>query len=170
MWTVILFAVAGGFIAVLADGFIEDSIIGAFLGALVGFMVAMMVGLAVHTDTEWYKSKPVTLESLVDGKHTEGEFFLGSGVINDVSKFTWYEETGNNSYEQRSAYADDSTVHFIDSGEEPYYIVSEQRYTGGRFVQPFSFDSNGDSETGLEHYDFYVPQGTIARNFELDAE
>jgi hypothetical protein len=150
-------------------GGIEDVIGGTAVGLLVGCCIAMLTGLG-YSDPVWVEQKPVPLESLVDGASREGNFFLGSGVINDVSKFTWYERSDDNSYVQNSAYADDSVVHFVDADEEPYYIKSVQQYKDGGLFQLWGLYTEGGEETSYEHYDFFVPRGSITKHYELDAE
>jgi hypothetical protein len=167
MIVIILCAAIGAGLCAFEYTHIGEVIVGALLGALVGVVLAMFVGMFVYSGTVWEKQERVELQSLVDGSSTEGQFFLGSGVINDVSTFTWYEKSGDNSYVQERAYADDSIVHF--SEEEPHYVRYEKTYEDQEFFQTWGVSIGGGQELD-EEYHFYVPEGSIVRNFELDAK
>lgn len=150
---------------------IGRSVAGGFGGALIGAIIALFAGLAVYgSDYYTVKTDPIPLESLVDGSDTRGTFFLGTGTIDDVSTFTWYEQTEENSYRQAQADASDSTVHFIDEDEEPYYVITQKANKEREFLSFWGFSLVEGVDNHFNEYDFYVPEGTIQHNYELDAE
>lgn len=142
---------------------------GAILGGLIGLMIAVFAGSFIYDHTELVLSHKVTLESLVDGSDIHGQFFLGTGVINRVSVFTWYEQTGDNAFEQRKANANNSTVHFVKVDQQPYYVKSVRRFNDNSLLKFWGINSNGGT-IDSKHYDFYVPQGAIKHNYTLDAQ
>lgn len=96
-----------------------------------------------------------------------GSFFLGSGVINDVSVFTWYEQNSENSYRQNRADADESTVHYGDG--QPHYVLKVERHEEGSFFGTWYLRPDAGEELSRA-YDFYVPKGTIKQEYTLDAK
>lgn len=149
---------------------VVEGIGGAVIGAILGFMIALCVGAIVYTGTVHVKSPHVKLESLVDGSDVRGAFFLGSGVIDNVSVFTWYEQSKENSYVQRKADASDSTVHFLpDNNAQPYYVRVDAKYEDGSFFATWGLRLDPGYPIGSS-YDFYVPRGTIKHDYQLDAK
>lgn len=143
---------------------------GAFLGFIVGgvagFVVALFVGAVVYGGTS-VVDRTVRLESLQDGSSVRGSFFLGSGVINEVSVFTWYEQPQLGSYRQARADADDSTVHYTD--QAPRYVVHIEKYQDGSFWGTWGWRLDAGNEV-YRTYDFYVPKGSVKSSYELDAK
>lgn len=140
--------------------------VGAFFGAVMGFMVAMMAGLIFYSGHVTVE-RTVRLESLQDGSSVRGSFFLGSGVIDEVSVFTWYEQPQPGSYRQARADADSSTVHYTDGA--PRYIVHIEQIEGGSFWGTWGFRGDSGDEVNRT-YDFYVPKGSVKSQYELDAK
>jgi hypothetical protein len=142
------------------------AVAGFFWGLCGGFMLSMVIGsFASGSYVQKYDTK---LETIQDGSNIRGAFFLGSGVINEVSVFTWYESTGDNAYRQAQADASESTVHYTQ-GEPPHYVLTVKRTNKGSFWGKWFLNP----ESGDEHwrtYDFYVPQGTIKHDYTLDAK
>lgn len=166
MWPIIICAVIGAGIGAMSgyDPAIEW-FVGAFLGAFVGFLVAVLVGAFVYSDTEWRPAPRVALVSMADGAGIEGHFFLGSGSVESTQIFTWYQQEGTNSYVRKSADAEVSTVHYLNSGR-PYYVHSAKIYTTDKFMMPWGIGFGGSADE--EHYDFYIPRGSIVQSYRLD--
>lgn len=171
---IILFAVLGALLGIaiaLDDGdwmmmFIFGPLFGLGFG-LMGALLAMMIGLVFANGTYKIENK-IALQNLVDNTHTEGRFFLGSGTIEGVPHYSWYEQTDRNSFERRDARASEATVHYLMNGEtRPYYIattkVDKHENWGTWHINP------GDGEL-IEHYDFYIPKGSITNEYKLDAK
>lgn len=163
---IISFAIIGFFLLMLDD--VAEAFFGLMFGAMFGFLTAMVIG-AFSADDPAYRTLPsVPLESLVDGSDTRGSFFLGSGTINDVAVYTWYEQSGDNAYVQRQADADAATIHF--STEPPHYTKTVRDYGNKPFFGTWKINISSGVDEYYTKYDFYVPQGTIKHNYVLDAE
>lgn len=147
-------------------GFFTALLSGAMGGAL-ALVFAMLLSLPAPLPVVTTQSK-TPLESIQDGQQTRGQFFLGSGTINDVSVFTWYEESSDNAYRQRQADASASTVHYVPSGTRPYYTRTVRKRTGSFFGTWVTHPETGEVKS--DEYDFYVPEGTVRQNYELDAK
>lgn len=169
IWIIVI-GVIGLLCGLVDDDPLFEGMIGAFAGAVIGFLVASAIGAIIYGDTHLVPDKPIPLESLVDGSAVQGSFFLGSGVIDEVSVFTWYERTAENSFKQERANADESTVHFLPSGstQKPYYVQMVKRHERGPFLSFWGVHFN--EEDWVDSYDFYVPKGTIKPLYELDAK
>lgn len=145
---------------------LRGAFFGSLTGAVLGFFVIAITGFVVYSGT-YTEQRTVKLESLVDGSDIRGSFFLGSGVINEVSVFTWYEQSEPGSYRQEQADADVSTVHFTT--DAPHYVLTVKRHDDGPFIGKWGL--RADAGEGVEWtYDFYVPKGTIKNNYTLDAQ
>ena len=143
-----------------------DGLFGAFFGAAFGFMAAMLAGLVLYTGGgEWqHHSKP--LVSLADGSGIQGHFFLGSGSVDQRPVYTWYEQNGSNSYVRRQADADAAAIHYLPDGKKPYYVHSVEKDTHS-FLTTAAIDA-GAGTTMDERWDFYIPRGSIVRDYTLD--
>jgi len=98
------------------------------------------------------------LASLADNQGTSGSFFLGSGSIDDEPVFYYYERNGDE-YTLEHVNADEAVV--IETTDDPrvefYSPVSNNEfwYIGG---------------FGESTVKFYVPEGSVLNNYNLDAE
>lgn len=145
---------------------VAGAAVGFFVGLVLGFFVILFSGIVFYNGT-YTTTQTVKLESLVDGSDIRGSFFLGSGVINEVSVFTWYEQSEPGSYRQEQADADVSTVHFTT--DAPHYVLTVKRREEGSWFGKWGIRT--DAGEGLDwRYDFYVPKGTIKNNYTLDAQ
>jgi hypothetical protein len=142
--------------------------------ATLGLMFALIFSLifgAIFYGGSSIVDRSVALESLVDGSELHGSFFLGSGTINNEATYTWYEQTKDNSFVQRQADADISTIHFLpaDTNQRPYYVVHVRHYGEGPALDTWGFRvTRGDG--AIEGYDFYVPRGTITQQLRAGLE
>jgi hypothetical protein len=170
IWIISLALIAFVFILLDDDPFFAF-IAGAF-GAILGMLVALMVGAFIYNDSKPGQTDPVYLESLVDGSDLRGHFFLGSGTIDEVAVYTWYEKTGANSFEQRQTEADGATIHYLPkgSGERPHYVVKGKFYEDKAGIKFWGIQTDDGLDDYTGRYHFYVPRGTITNHYELDAK
>lgn len=84
-----------------------------------------------------------------DGASTSGQFFLGSGRIEEKNKFFYYRDRGEYSTFE-SVDAEDSRI-FEDTDNDPYIEVS-------------------DCFFGWCIYNFHIPKNSIDRSYVLDGE
>lgn len=171
MILIVVFIILGVLVAIGAAAPASEAFWAAAGGALLGGMAALLLGMVLYSGSSNVALAPVKLESLVDGSDLRGSFFLGSGTINDVATYTWYEQTEDNTFVQRSTNADDAKIHFLPSGskQRPYYVAHAEIHPDGPILDTWGFRL----ETGTRYitsYDFYVPKDTITRQFELDAK
>jgi len=134
----------------------------AFWGAVAGFLLALVIGAIVYNSTAHV---PVPLENLVDNTQIHGRFFLGSGTIDEVPVYVWYEQTDNNTFRQNQINVDQATIHYLLDKRRPYYVATFHNKKG--FFREWGWDVNPSDVT---HIDFYVPRGTITNNYTLDAK
>lgn len=134
--------------------------------SILGFMVAMVVGAIAFGSMHEVKGRPVPLHNIVDNNTTRGHFFLGSGNIDGIPQYSWYEETAPDTYERRDVDADMATIHLYDG--TPHYVATKA-------VSNYGFWNTWGVNVGYSspyetHYDFYIPRGSITRDYELDAK
>src|SRR5690349_21919299 len=67
-------------------------LVGGFVGFLVTVVASIIGGGRVYME--------YPLVTMQDGKTTHGSFFLGSGNIDGVASFSWYEQDGGSYYLQ----------------------------------------------------------------------
>lgn len=174
MITIIVFALFLGFRA-YEDWFQEvaDFIFGAILGTTLGLLASLVIGGVFYPTTE-----PVTVEeknklvqiddttySDVSGTIRGGVFLVRGAVTTDLAAgFSYYVET-DGGYTLRVAPADKSTIYYTDTTPR-VEKVSRDCGTERVRLREFGFQfCNTDLEG--EHYDFYVPKGSIVESFQL---
>jgi hypothetical protein len=162
--------ILGFLIGLDEDGFIVGiffAVAGALWGAVVGFVVAFIVGCAVYGGTHYEEISRTPLVNIADGSETHGSgavFFIGTGYIDESPSYTWYEQTGENDYVRRDVEASIATIHYIAENESPYYTIREEK-KNHPFWNKWGWDM---TEPWDSQYDFYVPKGTITREYTLD--
>jgi hypothetical protein len=144
---------------------------GLVWGAVIGFLLSLVIGCFVYADKEVRQHEPVPMVNVADnmgGIH--GQFFLGSGSIDQQPVYSWYEEVGENNFVQRSVAVDYATIHYTD--EDPHYVYSKEYHSSNPdFWQKWILNPNGEEiDYFYEHYDFYIPKGSIKPVYELDAK
>ena len=124
------------------------------IGGLTGAFIAFSMGSLVEYDKSVItRVRPIV--SMGSNSFSEGDFFIGSGTVSGVDYFYYYAvlEDGSISKGRRK-----SSLSFIFEGHENPRIVEYELGTFSNFV--------------LKHkrfrYEFYVPHGTIIREFNLD--
>lgn len=167
MFPIILMIVLGALFGWLEDESFAGLFSGAAGGAILGFVAALVVGAFAYGGYSTDRVH-VQLQNLVDNDQTHGSFFLGSGTIDDVPSYSWYERTANNSFERRDADAAEGTVHYLtDRSQRPYYVKVVKR-PQGRLIRTWGLRTS--TEPYVDHYDFYIPRGSITNEYKLDAK
>lgn len=136
--------------------------LGSFLSSmLAGALFCLLtngIGYAIvgHHDAKIGESGLVSLQ---DNTERRGSFFLGSGTISDEPVFFYYEER-NGAYHLEHIRADRASV--VETEDDPrvefYRETSDNALLGLPVFKP--------STTAV----FYVPNGSVVSNFELDAQ
>ena len=132
----------------------------SFLNLLLSFSVSLIIALIIPTHTQIEKST-FELESLQDGSKINGQFFLGSGYINEKMKYSFYVSE-QNGYKLYSIEANNAHVKYTTA--KPKLEMFEE-VVNDDFINNFSIAK--DLETS---YIIYVPQGSILQNYVLDAQ
>lgn len=171
---IIGFAVVLGFICLASEWEydpVEAFFFGAFgsiLGGIVGFLVAMFIGLFAYSGTHDV-SETHKLESIQDNSTVHGSFFLGIGTVDGNPTYSWYEETGPNTFERMDVDASSGRVHYVAADESPHYVVTYEKSDSG-FWHTWGVNVDSGNHEYATGYDFYVPKGTITHDFKLDAQ
>jgi len=125
----------------------------------VAFIILIMSPMVEHS----YKTVKTQeyLENLSDNSTISGHFFLGSGNVNNVWKYSYYTKKGNAFYLKN-----------IDADGTPIIII--QDYSKPRIERTYKKDigyynwvfRDNDKLINLE---IFVPKSSIQSNFNLDA-
>jgi len=99
------------------------------------------------------------IRSLNDGSRIYGSFSLGSGYIDQVPQFIFYQIDGNG-YILRSVRSDCAKI-IEDENEHPY-IRQFIHYRIGHITGMKAYHG--------ETYEFHVPNGTIVKEWKLNSE
>ena len=137
-----------------------DEILGlSFLNLLISGFCSLLLTLFIPTITKIEKHT-FELESIQDGSKINGQFFLGSGYINERMKYSFYlsEQQG---YKLYSIDASDAYIKYTDG--KPKLEMYQEVITDD-FINNFS--TTLDLKT---NYKIYVPKGSILQNYTLDA-
>lgn len=152
---------------------VPDFIFGAILGMTIGGLVGLIVGAAFYPMIE-----PATVEEksrlaqIADTTYGDpsgtirgGAFLIRGAVSTDLATgFSYYVET-DGGYTLRVAPADKSTIYYTDTTPR---VEKVSRDCGAEKMQlrAFGFQFCNSNLEG-EHYDFYVPKGSIVESFQL---
>lgn len=134
----------------------------AVMTLLFGGLLAIIsnVALAGVVDTQTVVVSN-QLSTLQDGSQTTGSFFLGSGYVDGEQVFSYYEKRGGAFYLD-SIDADHAKV--VESNETPR-VEHTCKKSDNIWFSVFTGKcwNNWD-------YTFYVPKGSVATNYTLDAK
>lgn len=141
----------------------QDYILSFLMSLLISLLFGLfsiIISMIIPTHTQIEKST-FELESLQDGSRINGQFFLGSGYINEKMKYSFYisEENGYKLYS-----IDANNAHVKYTTEKPKLEMFEE-VVNDDFINNFSIAM--DLKTS---YIIYVPQGSILQNYVLDAQ
>lgn len=130
------------------------------LGALFTLLLGMIFNIAGAGIAGYHQAKVAehSITALQDGSSTRGSFFLGSGRIDSDPVFFYYENS-DGVYRLKHVFADEASV--VESSGPAHVDVYKNKANSELFGLPFSSDTT---------YRFYVPNGSILRNFTLDAK
>jgi len=138
----------------------KEVVMFSFLNFFLSFGVSLIITLIIPTHTQIEKST-FELESLQDGSRINGQFFLGSGYMNEKMKYSFYISE-KNGYKLYSISANNAHVKYTT--EQPKLEMFKE-VVNDDFINNFSIA--WDLETS---YIIHVPQGSILQNYILDAQ
>ena len=144
----------------------EDILGMILLGVILCSMVAAGIYVITHlpATTESEVGTIAPIYSLHDFNTVEGRFFLGSGTIGGVSKYTMYVDANDEGgLKQLQIRADRVTI-YRDGGDSPYVVTIQRckiNKKTGEVVGTISV-------YGYPKYDLHVPSNTIVEEYVLD--
>ena len=123
----------------------------SFISTAVIFVSVMMLFVPMHKVT--YTTKIVSLQ---DNSEVEGSFTLGSGYIGESSYFCYYYNHIDGGYAL---------------GKEPTRNARIVEWDKKYAIKQYTREENKEWNTSgsTSGVVFYVPRGTIVRNYNLDA-
>ncbi|KLK98061.1 hypothetical protein XJ18_17685 [Bacillus pumilus] len=140
-------------------GYVASLLLGAAGGAIVALIACIPMIFA-----EMHAVDPVKTEvySLKDASETSGRFVLGSGTAQEVPYFYYVvEKDGFKSIDKAVIGASKIRE---GSYEKPYVLTYDVQYKSA--IARFFYGKS----TGLNTYEFYLPENTITTDYKIDME
>ena len=148
--------------------------IGFVTSALIFFFCGIIFGIAVPEIAQYAGAEIITeidseqpLMALKDGSGVTGNFFLGSGTVDENEYFYYIIYEPNKGYSSKKIRTDDAYVDYLESEhcefDKPCLVhwTSTWKSPILRFFASCPFD----------WYTFYIPEGSIIENYyEVDLE
>lgn len=159
MITIIICIIVVFIMILLVD---SDELEIAILGGLViGGIIGFVISYSLPSKREIVKTTYI-LESFEDNHSTDGNFFIGSGIIEEKTKYVFYYKK-DDFYKLEMIDNENSYIKYIKDSSKPR--VEEFKTTDTKcFRNYFAFDSDEYK------YIIYVPKGTIKQNYSLDTK
>jgi len=143
-------------------GFIE--ILGSFITNILisisfGLLLALIVGSFYDTVTEYDTENPIYLQAISNKSDIQGEFFLGSGIINNKNYYYYYYIT-EEGYIQDKIRVDDVIIDEEENCERPRILRGYNRFTSrSYFALPTQSKNN---------YKIIVPKNSVKKAIDFD--
>lgn len=184
MFTIILFAIFGLIFGIAVSEF-DDFVSSVVSVLMIGFVILLfaLLGLGVAFLLPMKTIEKVdtfNIVNLQDNKSLSGNFYLGSGVINDKMKYFFYYKdsvkniNGEEQFKLMSVPYDRTYIVFSDSLKKVKRYRQDvensvkhpwwPKYVGNWFAIDAVWDED------CMKYVIYVPKGTIREDFKLDAQ
>ena len=126
---------------------------------ILGFLIAVSFGVRAQTEERLVKSTEIV--AIADGSGVSGSFFLGSGTVNDVQYYFYYQKEGDG-FVQRKVDVSRAVVYEIDKD----IVVPNVSLIKDTPVKKNRWVLAGGAST----YKIYVPKGSITTAFNLDLQ
>lgn len=130
------------------------------VASLVGLMIVVLLVFIPETETK-FKEK-IEITALKDNSQIQGNFFLGSGSINEESYYFYMTNT-NKGKKMEKAKVENSYIN-ENSDNDTYVEVYDVMIKNG-FAKFLFGKTTVDSE-----YIFYVPEDSVTTEFKVDME
>lgn len=137
-----------------------DYIISFMFSGIVGLVLAFGIGLFIPKMT--FTHQQIELAAMQDGIQTSGQFFLGSGSVDEETYYLFYAKTGETSYVMDKRTTNTSTI-FEDEEHEPYLTDYDQVFRTDLWLWIALPTLSRRSE-------FHIPKGSVLQNFRLDLQ
>lgn len=167
MYTIIIFGVI--FFLVTLISYINDieyfsdcflflfiSILSGMFGVLIGIGVASVL----PSDT-YLKPHSVDLVCIQDNSSIKGQFFLGCGQIEGDMKYAFYYNQGDDSYKLDTISCSKAEIKYVAT--KPRITYNTKEFTNKWYNKFSVFTQN-------IYYTIEIPEGSIKKDFTLDAK
>jgi hypothetical protein len=151
---------------------------GVGLSLVAAGFVGGLASMIVYTLTVDDVPRRFDIESLGDGTGTEGRFFLGSGSVDTEAVFFYYAPRKGGGY--GLFHVDANTTAIYEDQTSSGYLVKycEDAASYARWIDLPFIDVAADPETKDDRYscgysernEFHIPENSIDRRFNLDAQ
>ena len=165
MITVLIFIIIGIILAIIIGSINGDDVGYIFLNSVFYTIIGMSIGLmvAIILPAKTIKMKEVyVIECLQDNSSTQGSFFLGSGLVDEIFKYVFYYKY-EDGFQMKLVNYNDAIVKYSDENPrvERYFNKPKEN----ELINLFAIDSPDYSK-----YYIYVPKGSIKQIYTLDAQ
>ncbi|MCR4276479.1 MAG: hypothetical protein NUV90_03785 [Candidatus Parcubacteria bacterium] len=124
----------------------------------IGLGLAFLIGLFLPK--KWSDPTKTKMVSLRSGDGVSGQFFLGTGHINSVQYYFFYEEAGNGGYRPGKISADDDVVVF-ETDRQDGELKTYQLGFSNSLLNVIAVD------IGNTRHEFFIPNGSLKKGFVL---
>lgn len=133
---------------------------GLMASIVIGFVIGLIIGFGIKHETIEVENV-VYLETINDNNNINGNFFLGSGNINGVWKYTYYYRDGD-AYYLEQINANGVPIKYTDDLPRIEWIetVRTDASINKWSIRPVRKPHN---------FTIYIPKGSILQNYSLDA-
>lgn len=140
---------------------------GTILGGIAGLVISLFVSFYVKSDLIMDKhGETKNIYAIADGNSVSGSFFLGSGYVDCVQYYYYYEQLDNNGFKQRKVRVEIATV-FEHTDTTGYISAYKMVLPKGHWAIGWSVLTEWD----LKYvYEIHIPKGSIRNSFNLDLE
>lgn len=133
-------------------------VIGILMGVIIGFLLALPIPMKSHL--EKYE---IQIANLQDGNSIHGSFFLGTGQVDGVMKYTYYTKDGE-FYQLHQMDASNIKVRYTSGS--PRITFMKRVLDKDETINRWGFDLDIGNKTD---YIIEVPKGSVKSDFTLDA-
>lgn len=143
------------------------------MGFFLGFMLALLMGIILGTTgsvvaqsnpnlVETYQTEEIPLCALRDNMGTSGTFFLGTGSVDSKMKYFYLIKDGQGRMSIEGIYVNNAyLVEFADDSSMAPHILREYTHFKSWILRVLLIYYK-DTTT------FYIPEGSIQYNFNVD--
>lgn len=135
------------------------AVMGIILGVAIGTMVMILSSIVTDCCAEktYYTVQDTDIHALQDNLATEGNFFLGSGHVNEELKYFYVKET-DAGYTICNIDADKAYIQYTS---DRCHLVRQSYTYNNWFVSLIAIPFQ-------DRYIFYIPEGSIVTNYSID--
>lgn len=130
---------------------------------IVAFIILFMPVQFIDFKTEGVKIDEIPIVSLKDNSNSEGEFFLGSGKVEDIDYYYYMTQT-EKGLKMDKKETDSSYINEVDS--EEYKVEIYELELKSKFVK-FMFELILEEQY---EYIFHIPKDSVDKSFNVDME